>query len=465
MIIYTLVLYIVKNHYWILNLSLTAFFIFGAFNSFGQKVDYLHSPKTLQEITKIDSNNWLEYTSPYQIYNGVNNGIYWFRISCEKSNKNRIISINESHVTRATLYIGYRKYPPISNKRFVTFKVPKKQTVYLQVDCRLEARIPLIIQDEKTFVDSENNEFLLMGIYYGVVLSILLINLYSFFSFKDKTYLHYMLMVFGMAANAFYKDGMFAAYFGRYGLNETIEPLINSIVPLSAILFMQSYLRAKYYRPRLFLVSSSIIVLAQVLTVTVIITGVEMWLFTTTDVVLMVSIDLFWLTGAMMWSTSFEAKFFTIAYGLPLIFAHEFYLFPQFGIKFLELGPNWYKVGSVFEMIVFTYAIMFRAKRIKKELQFMKNQVLEYTIQLRSERKKLSEESVAMELIRRYDFTLKEIDILRDVAKQKTNKEIAKEHFISVNTVKTHIRNIFNKLEVNSKQMAGLRYKDHFPMK
>ncbi|MGB4595296.1 MAG: LuxR C-terminal-related transcriptional regulator [Anaerolineaceae bacterium] len=48
----------------------------------------------------------------------------------------------------------------------------------------------------------------------------------------------------------------------------------------------------------------------------------------------------------------------------------------------------------------------------------------------------------------------REIEILLLVAQAKSNKEIASELFISVNTVKVHIANIFQKLEVNSRTEA-----------
>lgn len=424
--------------------------------SSAQQISYQRGDINLNQLKFQDESYWIEYKE--EIYEGFENGVYWFKISFGKNRKNKILFIPESHITRASLFVNQTEVPSSSSNRFVTFKLSGETTFYLRVDCKLEARIPLIIMPEKEFVNHENNEFLVMGVYYGIVLSIMFVNLFSYFSFKDSTYLHYVLMVFGMAANAFYKDGMFALIFGRSGLNEVIEPAINSIVPLSAILFVNSYLRARKYSPILYLLSSWTIIIAQVLVGLLIVSGVNMSLFTLTDVVLMISINAFWITGASIWKKSFEARFFTVAYGLPLIFAHEFYVFPHFGIKFMNLGVNWYKVGSVFEMIVFTYAIMYKTKRIKKENSEIRLKVIHYESELKAQRRDLNKEWISKELREKYEFTLKEIDVLRDLSFGKTNKIIAKEHFISVNTVKTHIRNIFNKLEVNNRSDAGKHY-------
>ena len=47
-----------------------------------------------------------------------------------------------------------------------------------------------------------------------------------------------------------------------------------------------------------------------------------------------------------------------------------------------------------------------------------------------------------------------ETEVLRLVAKGRNNRDIAKELFISENTVKNHIRNILEKLHLHSRMQA-----------
>lgn len=57
-------------------------------------------------------------------------------------------------------------------------------------------------------------------------------------------------------------------------------------------------------------------------------------------------------------------------------------------------------------------------------------------------------------------LTKKEFQILQDLRKGKTNKQMAASHFISINTIKTHVKNIFEKLEVHTRSQAIARLQE-----
>ncbi len=56
-----------------------------------------------------------------------------------------------------------------------------------------------------------------------------------------------------------------------------------------------------------------------------------------------------------------------------------------------------------------------------------------------------------------YDLSPRELDILKSLVKGYSYKLIADEHFISIDTVRSHIRHIYEKLQVNSKTEAVLK--------
>lgn len=56
------------------------------------------------------------------------------------------------------------------------------------------------------------------------------------------------------------------------------------------------------------------------------------------------------------------------------------------------------------------------------------------------------------------ELTQKELSILAQIAAGKSNKEIAAENFVELSTVKTHINNIYSKLDVNNRKEAIKAY-------
>ncbi len=55
-------------------------------------------------------------------------------------------------------------------------------------------------------------------------------------------------------------------------------------------------------------------------------------------------------------------------------------------------------------------------------------------------------------------LTRRELEVLSDLASGRTNKQIARDLDVSLNTVKFHVRNLFQKLGVNSRGQAIAKY-------
>ena len=55
-------------------------------------------------------------------------------------------------------------------------------------------------------------------------------------------------------------------------------------------------------------------------------------------------------------------------------------------------------------------------------------------------------------------LTRRELEVLSALASGRTNKQIARDHGVSLNTVKFHVRNLFQKLGVNSRSQAIAMY-------
>ena len=63
-------------------------------------------------------------------------------------------------------------------------------------------------------------------------------------------------------------------------------------------------------------------------------------------------------------------------------------------------------------------------------------------------------------LLLRYQISKREIEVLQLIERGLSNQEIAKELFISIATVKTHIASLFSKLDVKRRTQAVQRAKE-----
>ena len=58
------------------------------------------------------------------------------------------------------------------------------------------------------------------------------------------------------------------------------------------------------------------------------------------------------------------------------------------------------------------------------------------------------------------DLSTRELDTLKLIDKDLSNQEIADKLYISLNTVKTHLKNIYSKLEVDNRAKAVAKAKE-----
>jgi len=58
------------------------------------------------------------------------------------------------------------------------------------------------------------------------------------------------------------------------------------------------------------------------------------------------------------------------------------------------------------------------------------------------------------------NLTLREFEIIKGIYQGKNNLEMADDNFVSVNTVKTHVKNIYEKLNVNSRASAIVKIRE-----
>ena len=122
-------------------------------------------------------------------------------------------------------------------------------------------------------------------------------------------------------------------------------------------------------------------------------------------------------------------------------------------MSFANIDPVTMKIGAFFEMIILSIAVSYRMKILKEENFQMREEIVNYSKQL--DNLILNESQDKNYSI--VELSIRERQVFNLINLKKSNKEIAMEINISVNTVKFHVKNIYEKLNIKSRKEA-LKY-------
>ena len=385
------------------------------------------------------------------ISDGFNKAIYWFKISTLNTNKEYVFRIINPHIHNVKAFQNNIELSPLSYERYITVPFISNNEVFVRVEPRKESYLPIEIMEETDFLLQEKVQTLLIGLYFGFALFIMISNVFYFFVFDDAAFIYYSLFLFSTSFGLFVTDGML----NFIGFTErTIDFLIvlaYTLVAFFSSKFSSNYLQLDVYYPKLkllpYAIGSAILILGSFYLVT------DNFIFLIAISILVFSVFLiYWLAGVTLFKKNFFIKVFTFAFVVIFLLSVNYYVFKVFGISSASLNATNIKLGGFIEMIVLSLAVIYRMKVLKKENRFMRHKIVTYA----SELKKLVEEASNKQMDEKLNFenllSVRESEIFELIVASKSNQEIANQLNISLNTVKFHIKNIYEKLQVKSRK-------------
>ncbi len=120
-----------------------------------------------------------------------------------------------------------------------------------RVKTRSSMQVPLTLSSEKSFIQRSQLQDLCYGLYYGIMLAMVVYNLFVFISVREVTYFYYVLYVCSMAAFLLTLNGFSYQYFWpEYTWwNEQITAASIGSVVLFAHLFTRKFLDLPGWKP------------------------------------------------------------------------------------------------------------------------------------------------------------------------------------------------------------------------
>ena len=193
------------------------------------------------------------------------NSVYWIKISIENNSRDSLLlELAQAKLQEADLYYKndsgqwsmYRagcrtiiSQRPVHH-HFQLFPVLHSGDYYLRIRAN-EVPLPIGLWECKVYEQKMSNQKIIYGVYMGMMIFVMFINLFFFVSLKRLAHLHYAFFVFMLASFSALCDGYILYVFPSCDLNfwYTLNPIINQP---NGLLYCLMFLQVRKYDPKLF---------------------------------------------------------------------------------------------------------------------------------------------------------------------------------------------------------------------
>lgn len=369
---------------------------------------------SIQEVVKINNFKVIER----KVHNfGVTSSSIWLRLSVTNKTSvgNLILQVNQPLIDEVTLYSYNYKLRQYTNMRlgeFQPFKTRSYQTpqylfdlkvhqdstrtYYLRVRCKENMQIPILIGTRISVLNSSVVSNLASGIYIGIMLVMILYNLFIYFTVRDKSYLLYSLYIVVVLLTQTSLQGLTFQFLwpNHPTLSMYSQFFFPSLTGIFALEFFKKFLLLKERMPRAFKLSF-IFIIPYIL-------GPLLSLFELYDLsfkilegtALIVSVYMMAVAINIYKGGYSEARFFLIGWSIFLL-GVIIYVLKDFEIlPYNNFTRYTMHFGSAIEVILLSFALADRINILKKEKEISQAEALSASEQ---NQKLISEQNVILE--------------------------------------------------------------------
>ncbi len=382
---------------------------------------------------------------------GYSSSAFWVKFKIQKNpgnNEPLLLEINNPTLDRVDLF--YETEPgtlhkfagdifpfsqrEIKNRNLVFVLNPDSSTteVYLRFRSEGAMFVDMSIGSWEQFYEKDHMEQYVLGLYYGILLLILFLNVFIYLFVKDKNYLIYILYVFFYGIFQLSLNGIAYQYFWPNSprIANYVTPVFSGVCIMLATVFARRFLLSAVYTPFMDKLMQGVLLAASVMIaispfvpyhITSRFAGALGISFAVTVL----------LSATIVFTKGYRpARFFLIAWGVFLTTVIAFALFMDGVIPNMFMMKFMMQIGSALHMVLISMGLADRMYQMKKETDAAQLLALEEHINLarlkgemniRLEREvkiKTSDlESAMSELKRREMMVHKELDLAHDIQK------------------------------------------------
>lgn len=249
----------------------------------------------------------------------------------------------------------------------LNIKIGEEKTFYLRVLSNTIVKLPLKIAATEKLLEKNHQKDLGNGIYFGLIFSLCLYNIFVFITIRDITYLYYVIYMAFFAANIAFIKGYSLEFITPEFPDWNHGNYYSAIAILFVVLFTDSFLNTESYAPKARWITFSLIALC-IVDVIISIAGMKFEGYILANILAFLSISYVLSIGTFVFFKNFKAAsifllaFVVISFGITIhILANLSVLSTNF---FTENGML---IGSSFEAIILSYAMANKFRILKKE--------------------------------------------------------------------------------------------------
>lgn len=224
---------------------------------------------TIKEISSNSVSSEFKILSKEQTNLGYRSEAIWLRFTIRNESKktNWLLSLNSSGIDKAILFtplnngrfkkdkagLIFPREARENNSRFIVFQTninsQETKTYYIRIESEKPIQLNLETWQPNMFFEKGQNEYIILGLFYGGLVMMAIYNLFLFFSIKDISYFLFSLFVSSVLYYQGNVDGIYIQYFTpdnpQYNL---ISANISAAsVSFFGLLFVKEFLQLNKY--------------------------------------------------------------------------------------------------------------------------------------------------------------------------------------------------------------------------
>ncbi|WP_218598920.1 LuxR C-terminal-related transcriptional regulator [Polaribacter sp. NJDZ03] len=429
-----------------IKLLLIFLFIVG-FNTFSQSdVYYFKDTNSSFSYKDIDTVDFKPLHK--QVLERHSKATFWFKVLENETDIDYIFRINNIRAINVHAYQKNKEISKLSNQRYISFKFSRKDPVYIKASSNFSSYFPVELStiEEATF--TEKVQLSINGFYYGVTFLVIIFSINYYCFFKNVAFLYHAFLLISISFSFVIFDGLLNVFNVDQKIIEFLILLDYILLSYTSLKFGNSFVLldkyfqgAKKYTFGLFLIIVLFVILFIIFRIN------EFYIIL--SVLTLLLLFIYWFLGILLFNKNNYTKLFVFSFAISLFSGLDFFVLKNFGVSLFETNATNLKMGGFLQILVLSFAVLFREKDLRRYNFFMKNEIIKFSKEIKH--LTTQEELLKVDLD---NLSLREREIFNLIVSSKSNKEIASEVNISVNTVKFHVKNIYLKLDIKNRKEA-----------